>query len=274
MSPRLLVPWWVYLGMSILDVFPNFLTLVSFQYTSLTSTTLLGSLTVPATMVFSKLMLSKTFFTHQYIGVAFCVIGGVLTIYMDASSLTRHPHSYIGDLMAISAAVAYGLGDTVAEYSVKRIDRFEYLGMLGLFGAILTGCSFPFIESNACLSLLASLRTFPVFVLLCLYIASVLAYYMTAAKFLVTSDATMLNLSMQTVNLWAVLFIWISNIGDAPPRLFYVSLVTVVVGVFTYELGWPCSKKHRRSRSEFSGEQSSHALPPVDYQTLAQRSLV
>jgi hypothetical protein len=42
---RLRIPWWIYFIISILDVFPNLMTLLSFRYTSLTSTTLLGSLT-------------------------------------------------------------------------------------------------------------------------------------------------------------------------------------------------------------------------------------
>jgi solute carrier family 35, member F1/2 len=273
----------VYLGMSMLDVFPNFLTLVSIQYTSLTSSTLLGSLTIPATMVFTKLILSKTFRPYQYVGVAFCVFGGVLTLYMDAS-LKRESDSFLGDLLAITAAIAYGLGDAVAEYSVKRIDRFEYLGMLGLFGAILTGCSCPFLEADAVQSLFAvshqsRMQLFGLFVL---YIGSVLSFYMAAAKFLVSSDATLLNLSLQTVNLWTVLFTWLTSIAAAPPRLFYVSLVTVVIGVFTYELGLPggsavkspCCRHRSDADTARQNDNGVRNHTPLGYQTLAQRSVV
>jgi solute carrier family 35, member F1/2 len=289
-SPILRVPWWQYLGMSILDVFPNILTLLSIQYTSLTSTTLLGSLTVPATMIFTKLILSKTFRPYQYVGVACCVFGGALTLVADASStsLEWETQSILGDLLAIAAAIIYGLGDAIAEYSVKRIDRFEYLGMLGLFGAILTGCLCPILEADALRSLFATsyqLRM-PVFGLFSLYVGSVLAYYMTMAKFLVSSEATLLNLSLQTVNLWAVLFTWATNVADPPPGLFYVSLTAVTIGVFTYELGLPgsskssCRRRHANNNTAHADaiaqDDDAGSLPPpvLGYQTLAQRPIV
>jgi solute carrier family 35, member F1/2 len=235
-------------------------------------------------MVFTKLILSKTFRPYQYVGVAFCVLGGVLTLYMDAS-LKRETDSFLGDLLAITAAIAYGLGDAVAEYSVKRIDRFEYLGMLGLFGAILTGCSCLFLEAGAVQSLFAASHQsrMQLVGLFALYIGSVLSFYMAAAKFLVSSDATLLNLSLQTVNLWTVLFTWLTSIAAAPPSLFYVSLVTVVIGVFTYELGLPAGlankspcRRHgsNTETAQQNDDVSNHPPPVLGYQTLAQRSVV
>ena len=88
------IPWWIYLSMSLLDVVPNFLTLFSYGYTSLTSTTLLGSLTVPSTMLFTRLLLSKIFRPHHYAGVVLCVLGGTLTIYMDSTGSESSSSSF------------------------------------------------------------------------------------------------------------------------------------------------------------------------------------
>ena len=148
-SITLRVPWWIYFLMSVFDVFPNYLALFSFHYTSLTSTTLLGSLATPATMLFSRFILARTYKAYHYLGVALCLLGGSITILVDFDDSTTKAHSYIGDLLAVAAALLYGFGDTAAEFFVKHVDRCEYVGMLGVFGAIITGFSFPFFEIPA-----------------------------------------------------------------------------------------------------------------------------
>jgi drug/metabolite transporter (DMT)-like permease len=259
-SIRLRIPWKYYLCISILDITPNFMALYSFKYTSLTSTTLLGSLSVPSTMLFSRLILYKVFTRHHYIGVLLCVLGGCLTVYMDAYgtdnnvttgnanqplSSSIHERSYIGDILAVAAAIMYGLGDCVAEYSVKHINRHEYLGMIGFFGLFITGMIFPWLEYDALYDLFRTAPTTTTAVqkiemtsLMIWFIISVSLYYVAEARFLVTSDATLLNLSMQSVNLWAYVFTLTTDQSSTPPTTFFIALVLVVVGVFIYEIGF------------------------------------
>ena len=242
---RLHMPWWIYLMMSILDIVPNFMQLVSFHYTSLTSTTLLGSLTVPSTMFFSMRILSRSFGNYHYVGVFLCVIGGGLTVWADFDKQKDSPsdmhHSYIGDMLAVVAAFIYGLGDVISEYCVKNVDRYELLGMLGLYGAIFTGLTFPWVDREA-LSVIVHDRSkseqMEIFGVLVWYIASVLSYYVTEALFFVSSDATLLNLSVQASNLWAILFSFVVY-HVLPPLLFYPALILVVGGVCVYELKLP-----------------------------------
>lgn len=257
---RLHVPWWIYMAMSLLDVLPNFLTLLSFRYTSLTSTTLLGSLTVPSTMFFSRHLLAKLFSTRHYLGVCLCLAGGILTVWSDVDDDYHHGSSgggsdhqqqqqhslmYIGDLLAVAGALLYGLGDTVAEYAIKHIDRNEYLGMLGVFGILFSACLSFLTERTAVQDLLfhtGSTSTgsstimiqWQVVATLLWYVASVYVYYVTEASFLKDHDATLLNLCMQASNLWAILFSVVAY-QDLPPALFYVALVLVVTGVVVYE---------------------------------------
>jgi solute carrier family 35 protein F1/2 len=257
---RLLIPWWSYLIISMLDVFPNFMTLLSLRYTSLTSTTLLGSLTVPSTMFFSRHILAKVFTRYHYAGVCLCVAGGILTVWsdvdhddggglinntsIDANTATATieggaSYRYVGDLLAVAAALAYGLGDTIAEYSIKHIDREEYLGMLGVYGVIFTGLIFPWLEGDAVRRLFFDLPAtvkWQAIAVLVWYVASVLLYYMTEASFLVKSDATLLNLSLQASNLWVILFSVVAY-QDLPPAVFYLAVALVVAGVFVYEAG-------------------------------------
>ena len=253
---RLRIPWWSYLIISMLDVFPNFMTLLSLRYTSLTSTTLLGSLTVPSTMFFSRHILAKVFTRYHYAGVCLCLAGGILTVWSDVDHdddgglvhdtsttdeavVSAASYRYVGDLLAVAAALAYGLGDTIAEYSIKHIDREEYLGMLGVYGVIFTGLIFPWLEGDAVRRLFFDLPAtvkWQAIAVLVWYVASVLLYYMTEASFLVKSDATLLNLSLQASNLWVILFSVVAY-QDLPPAVFYLAVTLVVAGVFVYEAG-------------------------------------
>ena len=245
---RLRIPWWIYFGVSVLDVFPNFLTLLSLRYTSLTSTTLLGSLTVPSTMIFSYYILAKCFAWHHYLGVSLCLLGGSLTVLSDAAeqdddrSVASHhmppTAPYLGDLLAVLAALLYGLGDAVAEYSIKHIDRREYLGVLGLFGMIQTILFCIWLERDTVLlnlSLSDSLTQLQTVGVLVWYVASVYGYYEAESVFLLSSDATLLNLSMQASNFWAIAFS-VTAYSSLPSLLFYMALLLVVSGVFVYEL--------------------------------------
>jgi solute carrier family 35 protein F1/2 len=269
---RLQIPWWIYLGMSLLDVLPNFLTLLSFNFTSLTSTTLLGSLTVPSTMFFSRHILAKVFRPHHVFGVMLCIFGGCLTVWSDLGDVSsasnpmdgddpqlQHPESsrfYLGDLLAVTAALAYGLGDTVAEYSIKHIDRNEYLGMIGVFGCVLTTIAFlarEWSEVEKVTTLTVEIQV-QVYGVLVWYVTSVVLYYIAEAHFLVSSDATLLNLSMQTTNLYAIIFS-IMAYGEEPFTLFYVAVGLVVAGVFVYEVGGSLS----------SGEDGIHVSRAIQF---------
>lgn len=243
-SLRLNVPWWIYLGISTLDVVPNYMTLLSFRYTTLTNSTLLGSLMIPATMLASRFIMARTFRLVHFVGVLLCLGGGTMAIWMDIGHTSsemepNHPHSYIGDILAIAAAMLYGLGDTIGEYSIKHIDRVEYLGMLGLFGAILSGLSLPLLEGRAVFDLFAHTPTSglcAVFVVMVWYVVSLIFYYIASSLFYIRGDATLLNLSLQTSNMWAILFTVVAE-QDPPRTAFYLAAAMVVTGVFVYELG-------------------------------------
>lgn len=244
-SIRIRTPMWYYMVLSILDVTPNYLTLLSLKHTSLTSTTLLGSLTAPSIMVSCHYLLRKVYQPAHFIGVAMCLVGGALNVYTDLSTTRddvnvqetiHHVDSWYGDLLSVMAAVLYGLGDALGEFWCKHIDRKEYLGMLGFVGffacTILALC----LERDEIIDLFedtANLgRSLSVIVI---YVPLLVLYYVTASVFLVSSDATLLNLSLQASNLWAIVFSQLA-FHDAPTPIFYLALIMVVSGVFVYEL--------------------------------------
>ena len=154
-----------------------------------------------------------------------------------------------GDLLALSAACLYGLNDVLAEYYIKaNNDRVEYLGMLGFFGCIFSfGIQVPLLEREQVWNLfvidglgVGAALLFLCFVILLCY------FYMSVMKFLSLYDSTILNLSLQTGPLWAVLLTMLQQtmfVGEEssewvvsfPPVVFFVSLAMIVMGMILYE---------------------------------------
>lgn len=240
-SIKIRAPWWQYICLSALDILPNYFTLISLQLTSLTSANLLGSLTVPSTMLVCNLVLSKKYQAAHFIGALLCVIGGAMTLLADFDHSTTyrvsspsHPHSYFGDMLAILAAILYGIGDAASEYWTKHVDRKEYLGMIGLHGAIVSLILSLLFERDAISNAFAG-ETFVTISTVVWYILSVVFFYVLATLFLVSSDATLLNLSLQASNLWAVLFAFVA-FRETPSFLFSFAVIFVAAGVSVYEL--------------------------------------
>lgn len=236
-------PWWHYICLSVLDILPNYLTLISLNHTSLTSTMLLGSLTVPSTMAVCGMILGKQFRRSHYIGVTLCLTGGLLTLWTDGNQpgtgtgddiVLSHP--YFGDICATVAAVLYGVADSAGEFWTKRVDRKEYLGMIGLHGAIFSCFAFLLAENQVLLSLIGTgilgLETLGV---VCWYTFSLVSFYVLASLFLEFSDATLLTLSLQASNIWAVLFS-IAAFHLVPPFPVCVAGVLIAAGVSVYEI--------------------------------------
>ena len=76
-------PWWMYLGVAILDVEANVLVVTAYQYTSITSIMLLDCFSIPCVMLLSKLFLHAQYRAQHVAGVAICVFGLVLTVISD-----------------------------------------------------------------------------------------------------------------------------------------------------------------------------------------------
>ena len=259
---QLRMPWYCYIVLSILDVGPNYLALIAYANTSFVSATLLQSLTVPSTMIFCTLLLQKQYTVWHWIGVALCMLGGLYTVLMDTSNhilnnsidiaITQHQeyqqqqqHSYYGDIIAVLAAIGYGMGDATAEFWSKYVDRREYLGMIGLFGSIGTFWIAIIFERETIMDLVfcnessssSCTAIVPAQQLLCAmgwYVLSLTLYYVVESSFLYRSDATLLNLSLQCQNIWAVVCS-VLIFGEIPDTNFYISMVVILSGVCIYE---------------------------------------
>jgi drug/metabolite transporter (DMT)-like permease len=270
--PQLHSPWYFYALLAFLDVNANFSAVLSFKYTSLISSNILTSLSILSVMISSRIILSTRFTRRHFLGAFVCLIGASMIVSsdifqgsndqevikhtVDTSSIVnfhkddrkQHKSSALGDIFAIVAAVLFGLNDTLAEYCIKSNSVSEYLGMLGTFGFI---CSF--IESilfergdvvTFCRRIFTRSENFirddvnvpAIFFVWTWYILCLFYFYTSASKFLSSGDATFLSLSLQTSNVWTILF---SVIVQAifPTPIFLIATCVIIIGVYLYESG-------------------------------------
>jgi len=268
--------WYSYLLLAILDVEANYLAMLSFQHTSLSSSMLLTSLSVLSTVLLrSMIFTGASYGRRRLLGVFFCLLGGCLWLREDGASasparyldgdlaseghMTKHQTQMqilYGDFLALLAACLYGLNDVLAEYFVKTNNDggVEYLGMIGFFGSVWSFfIQVPLLEKTGVQKLIAgvlgmdgdiaadndssNLMMGAMPVLLC-FVILLSSFYKSVMSFLSKYDSTILNLSLQSCPLWAVVLTMAQeNSGRIaiPPAIFFVSLALVVSGMFLYE---------------------------------------
>ena len=245
-----------YLAVAFFDVQGTYLTVLAFRYTALTSVTLLDALSIPTAVILSRIFLRRRHTTIHFVAIFLCVSGVFYNAMVDYESDqwtddserndggNEYPHKLVGDIMAILGGIIYGANDVLAEALLRQTGgATEFLGMLGFLGAaiafvqalILEGDNirdfFQTIEDpegKVCTAESTSL------ILVWFVVANVLNYILTA-RFLLISEATFLNLSLLTADIWSVLFTVIAE-EIVPQPLFFVALTMIVSGVLIYEL--------------------------------------
>lgn len=56
----------------------------------------------------------------------------------DASLLSAAANILMGDCLVLISAALYAVSNVCQEYTVKNLSRVEFLGMVGLFGTIIS----------------------------------------------------------------------------------------------------------------------------------------
>lgn len=54
-------------------------------------------------------------------------------------SVTAGSHVLLGDGLVLVSAALYAVSNVCQEYTVKNLSRVEFLGMMGLFGTLISG---------------------------------------------------------------------------------------------------------------------------------------
>ncbi|KAK3018472.1 hypothetical protein RJ639_004132, partial [Escallonia herrerae] len=204
---RLRVPWYWYVLLGFVDVQGNYLVNKAYQYSSITSVTLLDCFTVAWAIVLTWFFLGTRYSLWQFFGAAICLVGLGLVLVSDAGLRWYIVPMFIFMECKLLAGGSRPLiGDTL-EFFVKKKDLVEVVSMIGLFGMLILAFTG--------------------------YALAGLMFYTFSPFVLKMSGATMFNLSILTSDMWAVvirIFIYHQEVD----WLYYLSFAFVVIGLVIY----------------------------------------
>ncbi|EEF33628.1 solute carrier family 35 member F1 [Ricinus communis] len=228
---KLRVSWYWYLLLGFVDVQGNYLVNRAYQYTSITSVTLLDCWTIVWAIVLTWFFLGTRYSIWQLFGAALCVLGLGLVLLSDAGvGGGGGSRPLLGDLLVIAGTIFFALSNVGEEFFVKNKDRVEVVAMLGIFGLLVSVVQLSVLE----LKTLKSINwTADIILAIAGYTLSMFMFYTLTPFVLKLGGATMFNLSMLTSDMWAVVF-RICFYHQEVDWLYFLSLAVVTVGLIIY----------------------------------------
>lgn len=67
------------------------------------------------------------------------VIPDIIQYFVSNLSFLPGKNQLVGDMLCLGGAVLFAIVTVLQELSIKHTDAVEYLGLLGLFGSIVSG---------------------------------------------------------------------------------------------------------------------------------------
>lgn len=224
--------WYYYLLLAIVDVEANFLVVKAYQYTSLTSVMLLDCWTIPSVIFLTWMFLKTKYRMKKFVGVALCVVGLIVVVFSDvhANDRTDGSSPIKGDILVIVGSMLYAAANVSEEYMVKNGDRIQLMAMLGLFGAIVSAGQIAILEREELKSIKWTAGAILPFIG---FAIAMFLFYTIVPVLLKLSGSTMLNLSLLTSDMWAVL-IRIFAYHEKVDWMYFIAFAAVTVGLIVY----------------------------------------
>jgi len=275
----------LYATVACTDVYANYVTILAFKYTTITSVSLFDALAIPSAMIVSRIFVGRKYMKVHFVAVMVCCVGIAINIFQDyredehlkqfngdveteQEQLVEkdYPYKMAGDVLAIIGGILFGITNTLGEVAVKNWgSRTEYLGCMCFFASIISIVQALALERDDISAFFRQgdnencSETDGLTLLLAFSAASVMNYA-GISSFLQLSEAAFLNLSLLTGDAWAVAFSVFAE-GIIPPPSFYVALVITISGVFIYETAPnPVVDDNRNAPEEKSEETTSSGL--------------
>ncbi|PUZ71506.1 hypothetical protein GQ55_2G318900 [Panicum hallii var. hallii] len=140
------------------------------------------------------------------------------------------PNPLKGDLLVIGGSMLYAISNVTEEYFVKKSNRVEVMAMLGLFGAIISGIQISILERQELRSTHWNASAILPFIG---FAVAMFLFYSTVPIILKICGATMLNLSLLTSDMWAVL-IRIFAYHEKVDWMYFVAFAGTAIGLVIY----------------------------------------
>uniref|UniRef100_A0A0E0DS50 EamA domain-containing protein n=1 Tax=Oryza meridionalis TaxID=40149 RepID=A0A0E0DS50_9ORYZ len=240
---KLQIPWYWYLALAFIDVQGNYLVVKAYQYSYITSVTLLDCWTVVWVVILTWYALGTRYSFWQFVGAGTCVAGLALVLLSDSKSADAQDPSKIpllGDALVIAGTIFFAFSNVGEEYCVKKKDRVEFVAMFALFG-----------------------------LLLCLFAGFAVAlfmFYSITPFVLKMSGSTLFNLSLLTSDMWAVA-IRVLFYHQQINWLYYIAFAVVAIGLIIYSLNDHSSDSGTRTTASTEAAAQYRQLPGEDNST-------
>ncbi|XP_035033645.1 solute carrier family 35 member F2 [Hippoglossus stenolepis] len=225
--------WWKYFVMGLADVEANYAVVKAYQYTTLTSIQLLDCFVIPVLMLLSWFLLKTRYRLVHFVAVSVCLLGVGAMVGADIQAGRDQGSTrdvVLGDGLVLVSAVLYAVSNVCQEHTVKNLSRIEFLGMMGLFGTLISGIQLVVLEIPAVGAIKWDLRISALFAVyaLCMY-----ALYSFMPVVVKMTSATAVNLSLLTADLFS-LFCGLFLFHYKFSLLYIISFVVITVGFIMF----------------------------------------
>ncbi|TYJ44915.1 hypothetical protein E1A91_A02G018300v1 [Gossypium mustelinum] len=264
--------WYYYVILGLVDVEANYLVVKAYQYTSITSVMLLDCWSIPSVMLLTYIFLKTKYRYRKIAGVIVCVAGLVMVVFSDVHAGDRSGGSnpLKGDLLVIAGATLYAISNVSEEFLVKNADRVELMSFLGLFGAIISAIQISIVERNELKSIhWTAGAAFPFLG----FSLAMFLFYSFVPVLLKMSGSTMLNLSLLTSDMWAVV-IRIFAYHEKVDWMYFLAFVAVAVGLIIYSGGDKDDDQSRADVADQGTERSKHFDEEAGFDNLSRGNTV
>ncbi|XP_076253060.1 solute carrier family 35 member F2-like isoform X2 [Rhynchophorus ferrugineus] len=223
---------WRYLLLCVIDVEANTLMSTAHQFTTLTSIQLLGCVAIPVALALSCLILGVRYRMVHIMAVSVCLIGvGCLVWANIEDTKIDGKNQLVGDMLCLGGAVLFAIVTVLQELSVKNTDIIEYLGLLGLFGSIVSGVQMLLLEKQTLISSTWKNSS----ALLSSFSACQFIFCTFSSLFLLNMGTTALHLSLLSGNFYT-LIIGILLFNYKFHALYFLSYTLSMTGVYIYSI--------------------------------------
>ncbi|XP_063909131.1 solute carrier family 35 member F2-like [Zophobas morio] len=223
---------WRYLLLCLIDVQANTLMSTAHQFTTLTSIQLLGCVAIPVALALSCLVLGVRYRMVHIIAVSVCLMGvGCLVWANIEDTKIDGKNQLVGDMLCLGGAVLFAIVTVLQELSVKNTDIVEYLGLLGLFGSILSGVQMVILEKQTLIT--STWRSSSA--LLSSFSACQFMFCTFSSVFLINMGTTALHLSLLSGNFYT-LIVGILLFNYKFHALYFLSYTLSMTGVYIYAI--------------------------------------
>ncbi|KAM4727448.1 solute carrier family 35 member F2 isoform 2-T2 [Anableps anableps] len=228
--------WWKYVVMGLADVEANYTVVKAYQFTTLTSIQLLDCFVIPVLMILSCIFLKTRYRPLHFVAVVVCLLGVGAMVGADIiaggkqESTSDVVHVVLGDGLVLLSSVLYAVSNLCQEHTVKNLSRVEFLGMMGLFGTLISGVQMAALEIDAVKAIKWDLY---IFMLFAVYALCMFALYSFMPVVVKLTSATAVNLSLLTADLFS-LFCGLFLFSYKFSVLYIVSFVIITVGFIMF----------------------------------------